>query len=626
MALTQLGTPYPVFTDLDGKPLDDGFLYFGEQDQNPETNPITVYYDAALTQPAAQPIRTSNGYVMRNGSPAILYAGSLFSVTVRNKKSELVIYAPVSFSTSTTNLFRGPLQLDDVAALLADTFLDYSVNVTAGDIVRTSEEGFSYTVAASGAVDEDITTAGGVKLYVTGAAEGWNIEAFGAIGDGATDNAAIFTAVAAKGGTIFVPSGVFVTSAEIDLVLGSTICGVGREESVIKLSGDINGILVNRHNHVQNLRVIGNASMAATKGCIAIGTGGVDSARSSLENVIAGGSGGTLGDADTVICTGCAIIGDHCFLNNFYNVYAYNALFGYDCSKENGSTFGINNAMHWSGCEFHNCGTGFRIGRPKGVQMSACTFENNDSYGLVTGFSNGFSLDACYFEANHGSSVVVVKADVIVDPTLVGETDPGTSMTMNQSYHIQGLTTHCVYVVQGRNVTIDGLFADDPYTAAIKVDDTTDTFVNISNVYSQGGYFDIANEAKVQRPFGIFESRDLPFNGKLIPTQGLQQVVDTRTTAGANITFQPEIADAQVFRLQQPTPHNIFLDFNYDPAPYEGQSVIVIKDSTDIVRTITLFSTGFTVFGNGVLGPEAQGSAVIVTALSDAWHFALIPA
>ena len=97
MALTQLAPPYPVFTDKNGDPLDNGYLYFGEVDKNPETNPIQVYYDSAFTQPVAQPIRTSNGYVMRNGSPALIYAGSQFSVTVRNKNSDLVIYSPVGY-------------------------------------------------------------------------------------------------------------------------------------------------------------------------------------------------------------------------------------------------------------------------------------------------------------------------------------------------------------------------------------------------------------------------------------------------------------------------------------------------------------------------------------------------
>ena len=107
MPLTQLAPPYPIFTDKNGDPLDAGYLYFGTANLNPETNPIQVYYDSALTQPAAQPIRTSNGYVMRNGSPALIYANSQFSVTVRNKNNELVIYSPVGLGivpgTAATN-------------------------------------------------------------------------------------------------------------------------------------------------------------------------------------------------------------------------------------------------------------------------------------------------------------------------------------------------------------------------------------------------------------------------------------------------------------------------------------------------------------------------------------------
>jgi hypothetical protein len=97
MPLTQLAPPYPIFTDKSGSPLDNGYLYFGTVNLNPETNPITVYYDIALTQPAAQPLRTSNGYVMRNGSPAIIYANSQFSVTVRDKNKSMVIYSPVGY-------------------------------------------------------------------------------------------------------------------------------------------------------------------------------------------------------------------------------------------------------------------------------------------------------------------------------------------------------------------------------------------------------------------------------------------------------------------------------------------------------------------------------------------------
>jgi len=49
-------SPYPVFFDKDGTPLENGSIYIGQPNLNPETSPVTVYWDEALTQPAAQPI------------------------------------------------------------------------------------------------------------------------------------------------------------------------------------------------------------------------------------------------------------------------------------------------------------------------------------------------------------------------------------------------------------------------------------------------------------------------------------------------------------------------------------------------------------------------------------------
>lgn len=68
-------------------------------------------------------------------------------------------------------------EVNNVTALLADTTLTYTAgtggSVTAGDIVRTRAEGFAYEVAASGATDHHVTTAGGVNLYVRLTADGW---------------------------------------------------------------------------------------------------------------------------------------------------------------------------------------------------------------------------------------------------------------------------------------------------------------------------------------------------------------------------------------------------------------------------------------------------------------------
>jgi hypothetical protein len=134
MALTQLAPPYPIFTDRDGSPLDNGFLYFGFANQNPETNPIQIYWDKALTQPAAQPVRTINGYPARNGSPAAVFTNDFFSITVRNKRSELVIHAASGYGI---------------------------------DVDRTAVESIAAEVTIVAGIATDVTTVAGISADVT---------------------------------------------------------------------------------------------------------------------------------------------------------------------------------------------------------------------------------------------------------------------------------------------------------------------------------------------------------------------------------------------------------------------------------------------------------------------------
>lgn len=88
--------PIKLYTGLDGKPLDGGYVYFGVANQNPETTPVAMYWDAAGTIPAAQPLRTVGGYITRQGTPANIYATGDFSVTVRDSNMALVFTSPVS--------------------------------------------------------------------------------------------------------------------------------------------------------------------------------------------------------------------------------------------------------------------------------------------------------------------------------------------------------------------------------------------------------------------------------------------------------------------------------------------------------------------------------------------------
>ena len=55
---TVIEAPYEYFTDRKGEELEQGYVYIGEANEDPEDNPIGVYWDAELTQAAEQPLRT----------------------------------------------------------------------------------------------------------------------------------------------------------------------------------------------------------------------------------------------------------------------------------------------------------------------------------------------------------------------------------------------------------------------------------------------------------------------------------------------------------------------------------------------------------------------------------------
>jgi hypothetical protein len=95
MSALSIQVPFPVFQDRDGQPLENGYVWIGVANLNPQTNPVVAYYDAALTIPAAQPLRTLNGYISRAGSPAQVYVdGVSFSILVQDSKGSMVYNFP----------------------------------------------------------------------------------------------------------------------------------------------------------------------------------------------------------------------------------------------------------------------------------------------------------------------------------------------------------------------------------------------------------------------------------------------------------------------------------------------------------------------------------------------------
>jgi hypothetical protein len=93
MPIVSIQPTYPVFTGLDGLPLDAGYIWFGVANLDPQTNPTVVYWDSDQTIVAPQPIRTLNGYPVRSGTPARIYIANDYSIRVQDKNGSTLYNA-----------------------------------------------------------------------------------------------------------------------------------------------------------------------------------------------------------------------------------------------------------------------------------------------------------------------------------------------------------------------------------------------------------------------------------------------------------------------------------------------------------------------------------------------------
>jgi hypothetical protein len=95
MSALSIQVPFPVFQGRDGQPLENGYVWIGEPNLNPQTNPVVAYYDEALTIVAPQPLRTLNGYISHAGTPAQVYVNAAnFSILVQDSKGSMVYNFP----------------------------------------------------------------------------------------------------------------------------------------------------------------------------------------------------------------------------------------------------------------------------------------------------------------------------------------------------------------------------------------------------------------------------------------------------------------------------------------------------------------------------------------------------
>lgn len=120
--MQKLGNPVPTFLDTRGAVMDGGNIYVGVVDADPVSDPVSLFWDAALSIPAAQPLRTIGGLIVNGTTPApVFMAEDDYSMRVTDAQDVLVFYSP-SVYTNTSGFQPLDTDLTAIAALETTSF------------------------------------------------------------------------------------------------------------------------------------------------------------------------------------------------------------------------------------------------------------------------------------------------------------------------------------------------------------------------------------------------------------------------------------------------------------------------------------------------------------------------
>jgi hypothetical protein len=222
--------PFEIFTDIDGQPLEAGYVWIGTPNLDPQTNPVQVYWDQALTILAPQPLRTIGGYIVNSGTPAKIYIdGASYSIRVMNKNGS-TLYTDLNNTGIDPNAsgvaftgFKG--QVGFVSDLADDDGSDW---------IGFEPNGAS--AVARSAQDK-------MRDFIS-------VKDFGAVGDGVADDTAAIQTAISQGRIIYMPPGVYRITSTLVFAQRAKIYGEPgltsndvRANTVIKWDGAVGGVM-----------------------------------------------------------------------------------------------------------------------------------------------------------------------------------------------------------------------------------------------------------------------------------------------------------------------------------------------------------------------------------------------
>lgn len=212
MSTQYIDTPFAHFCDTDGSALESGYVFVGVEGMDPVSNPIPIYWDYELTQPATNPVRVVNGFVRRSGTPSKIYTGSRYSILVKNKK-QVTVYS------DSGNIYSLEDDLASSASGKGAALVTYLAPYLDA-VPRTERDKHSDTVSVKDFGASPSNTAS------------HNVSAF---------QAALDELDSLGGGELIVPRGTYSMNAPINIYANTTISGAGNS-SILSFTNTGDGI------------------------------------------------------------------------------------------------------------------------------------------------------------------------------------------------------------------------------------------------------------------------------------------------------------------------------------------------------------------------------------------------
>jgi hypothetical protein len=474
MSALSITPPYPTFAGKDGLPLEDGYLWIGAANLNPQTNPLAVYWDQTLTQVAAQPIRTLGGYPTYAGTPAQLFiSAAVYSILVQDKNGSTVYKSLSNTGPSTFINFAVNEEVQVATAgqtvfTLANTYLPgtNSLTVFVDGVNQYDGSGYAFLetngntvtftsglhIGASVKFTTAIQLSGGaadasqVSYYPAGTGavvtnvqtklrESVSVLDFGAVGDGVTDDTVAINNALQTANTVLLPQGTYkITSQLIFGTYCNGLVGEGMYTSVISKEFNGNAILCDTNGAViQHIGIEGNGATYTDSGIVPRGYNILiqhcrinDTADSPIK--VAGAVGSS-------VLAATYLRVDSCFLNptNAATTYAIRSITADDSGRPTARVFsnlsGGSSLVDFSGMNYavleNSLGTIIK-------------FDNNCSKIRITG--NRFT--------NAAANITIFGQDHVIDGNLWGF-GSGHALTIDS-------TAASVYFGPNNNINIGG--------------------------------------------------------------------------------------------------------------------------------------------------------------------------